>query len=213
LGQVSTVHQSATALSGSDQPAAEEPAWEVAYLFPEQGNWSEQEYLELSGNRIVEFSGGNIEVLASPTWSHQKIVRLLFQLLYSFVTDRTLGEVIFAPMPVRLWDGKHREPDIAFLAAAHRNQIHETHWEGADLVVEVVSNDDRRRDLETKRFEYARAGITDYWIVDPQQQEIIVLKLAGDTYEVHGLFRSGQQATSALLDGFTVDVAKVFEEA
>jgi Uma2 family endonuclease len=202
------VHRSATALSSSSL-GAKEPAWEVAYLFPEQGNWSEQEYLELSGNRLVEFSTGSIEVLTMPTWSHQRIVRLLFQILHAFVTEHGLGETIFAPMPVRLWDGKFREPDIAFLLAARRGQIHEPYWDGADLVMEVVSNDDRRRDLETKRSEYARAGISEYWIVDPQEQEISVLKLAGDHYEAHGIFRAGQQATSALLPGYSMDVDQV----
>ena len=205
--------QSATTLSGSDQPTAKEPAWEIAYLFPEQGNWSEQEYLELSGNRLVEFSSGSIEVLTMPTWTHQKIVRLLFQILYSFVSERGLGEVIFAPMPVRLWDGKHREPDIAFMAESHRDRIHETHWDGADLVVEVVINDDRRRDLETKRTEYARAGISEYWIVDPLEQEITVLSLIGVSYKVHGVFSTGEQAKSAVLSEFAVEVAKVFPAA
>jgi Uma2 family endonuclease len=213
MDEVSTVHQSAETSPPLARSPAREPAWEVAYLFPEQGNWSEQEYLELCGNRLVEFSGGSIEVLTMPTWTHQKIVRLLFQILYSFVADRKLGEVIFAPMPVRLWDGKHREPDIAFLSESHRDRIHETHWEGADLVVEVVSNDDRRRDLETKRIEYARAAIPEYWIVDPQLQEITVLKLAGQSYQVHGVFRAGQQATSAVLDGLAADVAHVFVTA
>jgi len=189
-----------------------EPAWEIAHLFPEQGNWSEAEYLALSGNRLVEFSGGCVEVLSMPTWTHQRIVRLLFELFNAFVRGRNLGEVIFAPMAVRLWEGKIREPDLAFLSSARRGDIHEPYWNGADLVVEVVSNDDRRRDLETKRFEYARAGISEYWIVDPHERRITVLKLSGDQYEVHGAFRAGQQATSALLDGFSVDVTPVFAE-
>jgi len=206
------MRRSATSIESSAQ-LLREPAWEVAYLFPEQGNWSEQEYLELSGNRLVEFSGGRIEVLTIPTWTHQTIVRLLFQLIHAFATDRKLGEVIFAPMPVRLWDGKFREPDIAFMAATRRDRITESYWDGADLAVEVVSNDDRRRDLETKRFEYARAGIAEYWIVDPQQKEITILKLTGDHYDIHGVFHPSEKAESALLDGLNVDVAQVFAAA
>jgi Uma2 family endonuclease len=71
----------------------------------------------------------------------------------------------------------------------------------------VVSDDDRRRDLQTKRSEYARAQIPEYWIVDPQQEEITVLVLSNDRYEVHGTFTKRQQATSHLLPGFTIDVA------
>ena len=65
------------------------------------------------------------------------------------------------------------------------------YWEGADLVVEVVSDDDRRRDLETKRFEYADTGIPEYWIVDPQLGEVSVLKLAGNRYETDGVYCGG----------------------
>jgi Uma2 family endonuclease len=204
------MHQAAAMSDSATSELVREPAWEIAYLFPEQGNWSEQEYLALPSSRLVEFSGGCIEVLTMPTWTHQRIVRLLFELLRAFSIPQHLGEVMFAPLSVRLWDGKIRQPDIAFLLEAHRDRIHEPYWDGADLVVEVVSNDDRRRDLQTKRFEYARAGIGEYWIVDPQLREITVLKLAGENYEVHGAYRAGQQATSAMLANFTVDVDRVF---
>jgi len=72
--------------------------------------------------------------------------------------------------------------------------------------MEVVSEDDRRRDLETKRGEYARAGIPEYWIVDPQQGEITVLALDGENYIEHARFPRGQRAASRLLPGFEIEV-------
>jgi Uma2 family endonuclease len=184
-----------------------EPAWDVARLFPEQGAWSEEEYLALGGNRLVEFSDGHVEVLPMPTTSHQLIVAFLYHALRGFVMARAAGTVLFAPLRVRLWPGKFREPDIVFIAAAHASRIGEAFWEGADLVMEVVSDDDRRRDLETKRREYAQAGIAEYWIVDPQQGQITVLRLDGTVYTIHGEFAAGTQATSHLLPGFSVEVA------
>jgi hypothetical protein len=62
-----------------------EPAWEVAKLFPNQGQWSELEYLELNGNRLIEFTQGYIEVLGIPTDLHQAIVAALFEALLLFV--------------------------------------------------------------------------------------------------------------------------------
>jgi Uma2 family endonuclease len=50
--------------------------------------------------------------------------------------------------------------------------------DGADLVIEVLSKD-RDRDLQMKRLEYAQAGIPEYWIGDPRDQRITVLRLAG----------------------------------
>jgi Uma2 family endonuclease len=107
---------------------------------------------------------------------------------------------------VQLWAGKFREPDVVFMRAENAARIGEPFWEGADLVMEVVSQDDRRRDLDIKRGEYAQAGIPEYWIVDPQGARITVLRLDGATYDVHGEFPAGTRATSHLLPGFGVDV-------
>jgi Uma2 family endonuclease len=196
----------------SQRPAIEtpEPAWDVAYLFPAQGTWSEAEYLALQGNRLVEFTNGFIEVLAMPTLSHQRIVAFLYRLLFAFVSARKHGEVHFAPIRVQLWSGKFREPDLVFMSAERARRQRDDYWVGADLAVEVVSSADRRRDLETKRHEYARAGITEYWIVDPEQQVLTVLTLDQDRYAVHGAFTAGQTATSPLLAGIEVEVSAVF---
>lgn len=187
-----------------------EPTWDVALLFPPQGTWSEGDYLTLNSNRLVEFSDGSLEVLPMPTTSHQRIVAHLFQLLIAFVSARQLGTVLFAPLRIRLWPGKFREPDVVFMSAEHTDRVGEQFWDGADLVMEVVSDDDRRRDLETKREEYAAAGIREYWIVDPQQSRITVLRLDGDKYTVYGTFSGDEQATSATLAGFGLNVSGVF---
>src|SRR3954452_1445040 len=134
-----------------------------------------------------------------PTTSHQLIVAYLYRALLAFVTAQELGTVLFAPLRVRLWPGKFREPDLVFLHIQHADRIGELFWDGADLVMEVVSDDDRRRDLETKRREYAEAGIPEYWIVDPTEKRITVLTLEGRSYAVHGEFSPGMAATSGLL--------------
>lgn len=69
--------------------------------------------------------------------------------------------------------------------------------------MEVVSTD-RQHDLVTKRAEYARAGIPEYWIVDPQERRITVLSLDGDAYREHGSWGPGQTADSSSLPGFAV---------
>jgi Uma2 family endonuclease len=204
------VEKAAKMKGASDEPAREgrlsEPAWDVALLFPDQGTWSEEEYLALNSNRLVEFSHGYVEVLTMPTTSHQLVVAYLYRALLAFVTGRERGTVLFAPLRVQLWPGKFREPDLVFLRAEHAARIGEAFWEGADLVMEVVRDDDRRRDLETKRREYAQAGIPEYWIVDPQFARITVLRLDGASYVVHGECPRGTQAASHLLPGVPIDV-------
>ena len=192
-------------------PVRGRPAWEIAYLFPAQGHWEESDYLSIGTNHLVEFDDGCIEVLPMPTLLHQMIVRFLFKALEAHVAAHASGEVLFAPLPVRLWSGKYREPDIIYVRPKRvrkvRGQPH-----GADLVMEVVSEgvENRERDLNTKPAEYARARIAEYWIVDPEAHRITVLTLDGPTYRTHGEFGRGTRATSVLFPGFSLDVDAVF---
>ena len=188
-----------------------EPAWQIALLFPEQGDWSENDYLALDTGKLVEFEDGCIEVLPMPTLLHQAIVDYLHSLLKAFVAAQSLGRVFFAPIPVRLRAGKYREPDIFFLRPERISDMR-TSPEGADLIVEVVSEgaENRKRDLEDKVRDYAEAGVSEYWIVDPELRRITVLTLEGVAYRLHGEFGPGQTATSVLLAGFAVDVNAVF---
>jgi Uma2 family endonuclease len=193
-----------------------EPAWEIARLFPPQGTWSEEDYLDLATNHLVEFSDGNIEVLPMPTVMHQLMVLYLYKLFDSFVESRQLGRVLVAPLKVRLRTGKFREPDVLFLRRGKIARMGNQYWDTADLVMEVVSDDNRDHDLKKKRREYALAGIPEYWIVDPQDSTITILTLnprkEKKSYIVHGRFAAGDRATSKTLPGFEVDVTAVFSQ-
>jgi Uma2 family endonuclease len=190
-----------------------EPAWEIAYLFPRQGQWTEEEFLALDTNYLVELDNGTIEVLPMPSLPHQRIALFLYRMLWAFVDKHGLGEVLTAPLPVRLWAKKFREPDIIFLNAMTRLQQTEQYVVHPDLVMEVVSSDDPDRDYEKKRQEYAQAGIPEYWIVDPFQGRILVLVLQDQQYSVYGEFQPGERATSKLLHDFGVEVSDVFAAA
>jgi Uma2 family endonuclease len=120
-----------------------EPAWEVALLFPPQGEWSEDDYLWLTDRtrRLVEFTDGHIEVLPMPTDEHQRIVLFLYRALYAFLAARGLGIVLVAPLRLRLRTGRYREPDVLLLLSATDARRSNRYWTGADLVLEVVSPD------------------------------------------------------------------------
>jgi Uma2 family endonuclease len=189
-----------------------EPVWPLARLYPYQGEWNEDLYFALNTNILVELSDGCLEFPAVPTFAHQLIAFYLAKLLDAHVTAHKLGLVVLAPLPVHLWPEKVREPDILFVRAS-RPRFRDKYPEGADLVVEIVSEgaEDRERDLVVKPKEYAQAGIPEYWIVDPQERRITVLALDGKVYREHGVFTPGQTATSLLLNGFSVDVSSVFD--
>lgn len=197
--------------------AKSQPAWDIALLYPPQGQWNESDYLRATEttNQLVELRDGSIEVLAMPTLAHQRIVGFFYRTLLSYLAGNPVGEALFAPLRVRLWENTFREPDVVFVFNKNPNRSRDTYWHGADLVMEVVSGtaEDRRRDLVVKRREYARAGIDEYWIVDPKEKRITVLKRRGKTYLIHAQARPGDRASSALLRGFEVDATDVFAAA
>src|SRR3984957_7110566 len=73
-----------------------EPAWDIAKLFPVQGDWAEQEYLELEhrGNRHVEFIDGRIEVPRLPGILHQMVVGEMLTALDPWTKTYGFGSVL-----------------------------------------------------------------------------------------------------------------------
>lgn len=177
-----------------------------------QGLWTEQQYIRLGEqtSRLIEFTDGVLEVLSMPTSKHQLIIGFLYRMLYSLLEQRG-GIVAFAPLPLQLRPGKYREPDVLLLLDRADPRFQDSFWLGADLVIEVVSPDDPKRDTQTKRREYAEAGIAEYWLVSPLDETITVLALQSQAYVEHGIFRRGEQASSVLLVDLAVAVADVFD--
>jgi Uma2 family endonuclease len=105
------------------------------------------------------------------------------------------------------------EPDLMLFLSAADPRRQNRFWLGADLVLEVVSEDEPQRDLVDKRVDYAVARVPEYWIVDPQTETISVLRLRGEAYEEAGTYRRGESAASVLRPELSVAVTEVFDAA
>lgn len=184
----------------------------ILTLDPIQGLWTEEQYIRLTdhSHRLIEFTDGSIEVLPMPTDRHQVISLFLLFAFHAYVRQRG-GTVLYAPLRLQIRPGKYREPDLLLIRDASDPRRQNAYWLGADLVVEIVSLDDPERDTIRKRSDYAEAAIPEYWIVDPAGESITVLRLDNERYVQHGVFQRGEQASSVLLDRFTVDVNAVFD--
>jgi Uma2 family endonuclease len=189
---------------------------EVAWLFPCQGEWTEGEYLALIHiNRIVELSEGRCVIPAMPTDAHQYTVMEVLVRIHACVTAHHAGHVRVAPLPVRLWPGKFREPDIVVMRADHAERIGEEFWGVPDVVVEVISprtaqsSGTERTDRREKFREYEQAEVAEYWLVDPSGGTIEVYVLRQGIYQLLGQWGRGEIARSAVLSGFEVAVQEV----
>jgi Uma2 family endonuclease len=183
-------------------------------LLPSQGRWSEEEYLVLTGqrNRLVEFTDGFLEVLPMPTTKHQMLLKFLFLAFFHFFEAKG-GNVLFSPLRLRIRPDKFREPDLLLLLSATDSRRHNRFWDGADLALEVVSEDKPERGLVDKRIDYAEGQVPEYWIVNPLTETITVLQLREGAYEEAGVYRRGESARSVLEPDFSVAVAEVFDSA
>jgi len=205
------------AMASTTQPTTESPSaqeWKevLEQILPPQGEWTEEEYLVLTDhrNRLVEFTDGFLEVLPMPTDKHQGMLGLLYLAFFNFIEPQG-GKVRFSPLRLRIRPGKFREPDLLLLLSATDSRRQNRYWLGADLALEVVSEEKPERDLVDKRGDYAEAHVPEYWIVNPQTETITVLRLRGDAYEEAGIHRRGESAVSMLLPDFSVAVAAVFD--
>jgi Uma2 family endonuclease len=182
-----------------------EPAWAVATLFPNQGAWSESDYFRLEADRYVELANGSIEFPPMPTLFHAAIALWFANQLAKWLETNKVGKAFVAPVPFKLFAGTIREPDV-FVIPKQTTGALPRYPAAALLVMEVVSEGEeaRQRDYVAKRADYSKAGIPEYWIVDPFEKSVTVLKLDGPEYILHGRFEGSQTATSATLSGFNV---------
>ena len=145
----------------------------------------------------------------APRSKHQIVSQRLNRLIDDFVLSNELGLVVTAPFDVYLTPHTVVQPDILFVAKEHADRIVDEGLHGApDLVIAILSPSNRRDDLVEKAALYADHGVAEYWTVDPDAKTITVNRLENGTWTVHP--NEDGRANSALLDGFSVEIASIF---
>lgn len=163
------------------------------------------QFLDWAGERMLEWVDGQVVEMAPAATHHQQLVALLLSVLRIFVERHGLGEVLPAPYQMKL-ERSGREPDLLFVAQAHRDRIRKVYLDGpADLVVEIVSPESKHRDRVVKRDEYEAGGVPEYWLVDPERLEMTLFLLAPG-----GLYREARpdargRLHSGALPGMWID--------
>jgi Uma2 family endonuclease len=159
-----------------------------------------------------EIVDGKMIMAPSPTREHQTILRQLFRVLDKFVTERQVGEVLFAPLDVVIQRDplRTRQPDLLFVSK-ERSEILTPIIEGApDLVAEILSPSNRRADLEAKLGDYARLGVRECWILSPQADTVEVLEQSQNSWRRLGIYGLGDQVQSRVLEGLAAPVSELF---
>ncbi|MFN3407632.1 MAG: Uma2 family endonuclease [Limisphaerales bacterium] len=153
-------------------------------------------------NLPVELWNGEIVMSPAPHPDHQRIVARLWKQLDCFVSEGDMGECFLSPLDIVLTPRRVVQPDVFFIAKARLGLVRDYVAGAPDLAVEVVSHDSWKRDRVEKKALYEQAGVTEYWIVDPDAETIEVFALVKGVYQLHSRAKGGEVAKSKLLSGF-----------
>lgn len=194
-------------LVGEDSPAYRFSGVRVSY----------QEYLKIveeSENRY-EYIDGEITLLSSPLYPHQKAIKEIFLQFGQWFRHKDC-EPLTAPFDVTLFRLGNQEkvnvvqPDILVICDPEKIDEQGKYHGTPALVVEVLSDSTRMRDLVKKLDLYTESGIEEYWIVNTDSAEIYIYRF--NSYSLHQIisFKNDEIAQSMVFPGLQVDLAQVF---
>jgi Uma2 family endonuclease len=168
------------------------------------GPMTEEEFLAWCDEDVrAEWVDGEVIIMSPSSLKHVRIINWLCAVMGLYVKARGLGEVLTTDYLVHL-DGRRvmRLPDVMFIANEHLDRLKPTYLEGPpDLAVEVVSPDSQERDREDKFADYQAAGVREYWIIDPDEDELLVYRLGSDGRYAE-VAPAGDRVESAVIPGF-----------
>ncbi len=190
------------------------------YTYRDYRDWPEDERWELING--VAYS------MSSPTTEHQRVSRVLSRAFAVFLDGKPC-EVFYAPLDVFLYRLKEQDeadvdtvvqPDLVVVCDKIRIRQNGI-WGAPDLVVEILSPSTSRKDLNEKFNVYQRSGVKEYWVVDPPGRWLQQYVLNGENglyagsdgkYQPEVTLIGDGTVTSAVLDGFTLDIAALWSE-
>ena len=174
-----------------------------------------QEFLDIvreSENRY-EYIDGQIYLLASPKVRHQKIVAYIFSVLYSWFKDKNCIPLT-SPLDVTLYKEDNPnvvQPDLLVICDQENIEEDDTYRGIPTLVVEVLSESSRSKDIIKKLDLYRLSGVKEYWIVNPFSEEVNMYFFIDNEIENLTTYKKKERAKSLAFSGLDIDINDVFE--
>ncbi|MGI4022062.1 MAG: Uma2 family endonuclease [Janthinobacterium lividum] len=182
------------------------------YTYADYLQWKFEERVELIKGQIFKMS-------PAPSSSHQRISRTILVALDVFLQGKP-WEVFNAPFDVRLSRKTNHnqdlltvvQPDICVIC--DRSKIDEKGCLGApDIVVEILSLGNNKKELQNKYEVYEETGVQEYWIVSPQDKTFLKYTLNNEgVYFPSKLLTIGSEVTTPVLPGFILNLEQVFKD-
>ena len=165
-------------------------------------------------NNRYELIEGELFVSRALGIPHQRVINNLQLAFGTYLKNNPIGIVVPGAGAV-FSDYDAVIPDLAFVSNERWNDIvtNDRFNAAPDLVIEVMSpgKENRDRDLLVKRQLYAKYGVAEYWIVDPENRQVEIYRLRDIRLENAGTFRIRDEITTPLLPNFRMRVSAVFD--
>jgi Uma2 family endonuclease len=170
--------------------------------------------------RPYEIIQGELRMKSTPSVEHQWIVGNICNFLHPLVTKGKLGVVLFAPLDVIISRSplQTRQPDVLFLSAERTGITGRTQLRKKpvteiipDLVVEVLSPNDSRRELDEKLRDYQKIGVRECWLVSPEAETIEVLRISAENIDTIGLYGVNELLRCEVFPELGLSVREVFK--
>ncbi len=159
-----------------------------------------------------EIIDGELYVTPSPNLRHQRISRRIEYAILKYLETHPVGEVFVAPLDVIFGERDVTEPDLLLVLRQNRAVLQDWVRGAPDLVVEILSPSTAAVDRGPKLKTYARFGVREYWIVDPDSSSIEVYRASAEGYALAETLRLGQRLTTPLLPGFEIPLDDIFSD-
>lgn len=168
------------------------------------------DYVHFPEDKRWELIDGEALVVPAPNTRHQRIITRLFNTVYNHVEEHGGGEAFVSPYDVVLSDYDVFQPDIVFIAERDAAVITEANVRGSPTwAIEVLSPSTAKRDEEFKLQRYELFAVPEYWIVDPERDQVRVYRLVSGRYDEPTVLAPPDVARPLLPEGLEVELERL----
>jgi prevent-host-death family protein len=183
-------------------------------LLGKKASYDEFLQLQLVSDERYEYIDGEIYLLASPKTVHQIVITELFGIFYNFFQGTNCTPIV-APYDIELRRTPENinivQPDIMIICDLEDKLNEDDYYKGVpSLVVEVLSKSTRRKDLIKKLDLYMSCGVSEYWIVNPDNQEVTVYLFEDHNISNSTTYKNSDAAQSFIFTGLGAEIRRIF---
>ena len=162
-----------------------------------------------------EYIDGEIYLLASPKTAHQIALTEIFGIFYNWFEGKSCTTFV-APYDITLRRNQENinvvQPDLMVICDLEEKLDTDDYYQGVPtLLIEILSEGTRRKNLVTKLDLYLSCGVREYWIVNPLNKELTIYHFTDQNIKESATYRKPEVARSFIFDGLTVELDLVFK--